>query len=222
MKKLILVLSIVVVLIAVTPAMASQKEPVGERLGWEVDEYPENTPFHMGHGWLFGTPPFEEPKGLFSFSMELDGEIIKPDFYLNYDLETGQLVRLYFFNFPEGMTGTHEFIGHYYGPCYQYFEECEFPYRSVEVNTTYQTITFTLPIPPGYFEQESYTGDCSNRPPGFICIGYPDGYSWFVEDSIQGWRDEGYWEGNLIRVAEGYQYDYYHILNTLLVKQLEK
>lgn len=222
MKKLILVLSIVAILFVVTPAMAGEKEPVGESLGWNVYEFPENTPFHMRHGWGFGTPPPEYPIGDHRYALELDGEIIKPDFQLMYDKDTGTLLHIYYFNFPDGMTDIHEFVHHYYGPCYQYFEECEFPYKSIEVNTIYQTITFTPPFPPGYFEQESYTGDCTTRPPGYICIRYDDGYKWFVEDSIQGWRDEGLWEDNLIQVAEGFKYDYYHILNTLLVMQIEK
>lgn len=71
-------------------------------------------------------------------------------------------------------------------------------------------------------EQTSYTGDCSNRPPGSICIGYSDGYKWLVYDSIQGWRTDGYWQANAVIVAIGFEGDYHHILNTNLVKFVEK
>ena len=143
MKKLLLILSIMVILFAATPAKAGSKEAVGPGLGWYVTEFPENTPFHMRHGWLFGTPPLEDPIGNHKYVMELDGVIISPDFQLAYDQVSGQLIRVYVFNFPDGMTGTHEFVHHYYGPCYQYLPDCKFPYKSVEVSTIYQTIEFT-------------------------------------------------------------------------------
>jgi hypothetical protein len=79
-----------------------------------------------------------------------------------------------------------------------------------------------LPLPVGYLEQPSYAGDCGSRPPGTTCIGYSDGYTWFVYDSIFGWTQGGSWDGRSIEIAQGYSADYYHILHTLYVKTVAK
>jgi hypothetical protein len=145
MKKLVLLISVAVILVLVSPVLAGAKEPVGPSLGWDVVEFPENTAFHMRHGWLFGPPPVGYPTGSHSYALELDGEILMPDFRVMFDHETGSLVKIFYFNFPDGMTGVHDFTHHYFGPCYMYFEDCEFPHKVVEAFTIYQTITFTVP-----------------------------------------------------------------------------
>jgi len=143
MKKLILLFSIILILVLATPAFAGEKEPVGESLDWEVVIFDASTPFHMRHGFLFGTPPLVDPIGNHKYELEFDGDILKPDFQIMYDRDSGQLVKIYVFNFPDGMTGVHNFIHHYYGPCYIYFAVCEFPHKSVEFYTVDQWITFT-------------------------------------------------------------------------------
>lgn len=88
------------------------------------------------------------------------------------------------------------------------------------------TIQPTTPAPPqspaGYSEQSSYSGDCSSRPPNTVCVKYSDGFIWLVDDSIQSWKNGGTWEGHLIKIAEGFKYDYYHILDTNYVKKVKK
>ncbi len=76
--------------------------------------------------------------------------------------------------------------------------------------------------PPGYAEQPSYTGDCGARPAGSICLKYPDGYVWLVYDSISGWGDVGSWQGKQIQVGYGFKADYYHVLGTLLIREVSR
>jgi hypothetical protein len=74
-------------------------------------------------------------------------------------------------------------------------------------------------IPDGYTSQPSYSGDCTNRPPGSVCVKYSDDYIWLVYDSISGRRIDGYWGGKPIEVAEGYYHgEYFHIVGTDYVK----
>jgi len=42
--------------------------------------------------------------------------------------------------------------------------------------------------PTGYTEQESYSGDCYERPSGSTCLGYSDGYKWLIYDTVLGWE----------------------------------
>ena len=79
-------------------------------------------------------------------------------------------------------------------------------------------------VPPknceGYVSLPSYGGDCGSRPPGTVCVGYVDGYIWLVTDSIAGWSDATDCQGRAVRIAHGTSgTDYYHVLDTLLVKE---
>ncbi len=76
--------------------------------------------------------------------------------------------------------------------------------------------------PPGFLEQASYAEDCRSRPAGSVCLGFPDSYVWLIYDSVQGWDQGGSWHGNEIVVALGFRADYYHILQTNLVKTVSK
>jgi len=73
----------------------------------------------------------------------------------------------------------------------------------------------------GFTSQPDYEGNCAERPPGSVCIGYEDGYTWLVYDSIMGWR-EYLCEDQRVRVAIGFQYEYHHIIDTLLVKKVRR
>jgi hypothetical protein len=92
------------------------------------------------------------------------------------------------------------------------------------------TIAPTVPAQPTsepisateFVEQASYTGDCKLRPQGSICISYSDDYTWLVYDSLLGWDDGGDWQGKKIVVALGHHADYYHVLGTMLVKEVPK
>jgi len=64
-----------------------------------------------------------------------------------------------------------------------------------------------------YIEQQTYQGDCQNRPPGSTCVQYNDGYTCLVFESIYGWD----LNGNL-QIAHGYNGDYYHVLGSNRIK----
>jgi hypothetical protein len=79
--------------------------------------------------------------------------------------------------------------------------------------------------PAGFFEQPSYTGDCMARPAGSICLGFDDGYIWFLSpfnDGVQAWGEAGFWRDKKIQVVFGQNADYHHILGTNLVKKVSK
>jgi len=151
MKKLSLfinVLLIVVLLFLAVPGAASaQAEPVGNKIrvrnAWIT--YPENAPFYIAHGWIENSD--EAAIGIFDFELEVDGVLVREDFK-QFSAEPGDpdlLTRLWVFAFPEGMTGTHTFTGHWHAPCqyaFNYPGTCLSPNEKVENNTQTLTITF--------------------------------------------------------------------------------
>jgi hypothetical protein len=77
----------------------------------------------------------------------VDGVNVQPTyvkFTRNHDPEYPQwfLNRLYFFNFPDGMTGTHTFEGHWNMPCKFVLPECEDPMAEVDWVHSEWVITF--------------------------------------------------------------------------------
>jgi hypothetical protein len=113
----------------------------------EVD-YPESTPFHIWHGW--GIAPSQSkdlgPAGLFSFYLEVDGVSLgtgAPIFStMKFEGET-LINRLWRYDFPDGMTGTHTFTGHWMGPCVATAGPCSHDNEIVEVFSESVTVTFT-------------------------------------------------------------------------------
>ncbi len=62
--------------------------------------------------------------GLYKFELKMDGTPVKSDFVYNWGWgnppgEEDKMLngKLWVFNFPEGMTGTHTFEGSFYDPC---------------------------------------------------------------------------------------------------------
>src|SRR3989337_4244248 len=103
MKKTSYLIVFLVALLAVTPALAREHEPNGDRIfikfsGSQI--YPANTAFHLWHGW-FDIVPWMAA-GQIRFELELD-DIIVPPTYFEYDTivtENGPLFeRNWFFNF---------------------------------------------------------------------------------------------------------------------------
>jgi len=84
-----------------------------------------------------------------------------------------------------------------------------------------------LPPPPPatepYASQPSYTGNCVQRPPDSICIGFDDGYIWLVLDSAINSHSFGEpFQGKAVQIAHGVAADYYHVLGTDLVLRVPK
>ena len=69
-----------------------------------------------------------------------------------------------------------------------------------------------------FIEQPSDSGNCERRPAGSVCLGFEDGYTWLIYDSVEGWDgDHGDWYGQRIVSAIGFRAEYYHVLGTNLV-----
>ena len=123
MKKLSLftvVLLIVALLSLATPAAtAAESIRVGDRLSlFRSDStFPTGQPFHIAHGWW--NPTNIPGVGLFKFSLDVDGSLVKEDFIERSTISGSpdELVWFWVYNFPNGMTGTHTFTGHWTGPC---------------------------------------------------------------------------------------------------------
>ena len=138
-------------LASAAPAIAAPREPVGERIsvffGGER-EFPAGVPFYIKHGWSQYSD--DNAIGVFGFELEVDGDLRKEDFKL-FSAESGDpdtLNRVWVFNFPEGMTGTHTFTGHWFAPCQYAVDQlgfsgpCASPNARVENSTKTLTVTF--------------------------------------------------------------------------------
>jgi hypothetical protein len=112
------------------PLLVRQKRE-GERLivvesGSQT--FPANTPFHVAHGWRHDFPL--ENVELFDFELEVNGVYQLVDFVestIDQSSDPHTLTKHSVFNFPEGMTGTHTFNGHWIAPCYVFFDDCDDP-----------------------------------------------------------------------------------------------
>lgn len=152
--KLTIVLTLLALLLIAAPASAARPTPVGSRidlLTLTPTSYPENTAFHLMHGWSFS--PDDTPAGfplrLFSFALEVDGTPVSHDFILRDGGRGGARNTWWVFNFPTGMTGTHTFTGFWLAPC-QYVVDagvipgpCADPTEPVEFFSQSLTVEFT-------------------------------------------------------------------------------
>jgi hypothetical protein len=105
---------------AVVPVAAVSKQPTGNRINLfagDQQSYPASTAFHIRDGWLFLDPTTIDAIGKYTFTLDVDGTPRTPDFKTSETGSDGSLLKLWWFNFPAGMTGTHAFVGHFLGPC---------------------------------------------------------------------------------------------------------
>ena len=128
------------------PAGATSGEPVGPSinvlLGYPTT-FAADTPFNIQHGW--GLASNEDAVGKFSFALEVDGAYRKEDF-VERTVTPGDpdlFSRIWAFNFPDGMSGTHVFVGHWYAPCYATAGPCSNPNEVVEADRHTLTVTFS-------------------------------------------------------------------------------
>jgi hypothetical protein len=105
-----------------TGASGGAKE-VGTRIslfGGATQTFPAGQPFNFSHGF-FTSPTLDGSLGLWRFSLTLDGAEVKPSFIDMIEADDpvfGTVIhRVYVFNFPNGLTGTHVFGGTFEGPC---------------------------------------------------------------------------------------------------------
>lgn len=154
MKKLSLlvtVLVLVALLVTVTPVAADARAPVGDKINLYYGgslEFPAGAPFYIQHGWVQSSE--DDAIGAFDFKLEVDGVYVKEDFkkFSAVSGDPDQLVRLWLYNSPEGMTGTHTFTGHWIAPCQfamdwlGYPGPCATPNAKVESNPRTMIVTF--------------------------------------------------------------------------------
>jgi hypothetical protein len=157
MKKLLVgAMAVMSVLLLGSPASATQGEAVGDRINLLLGTpttYPANTPFHILHGWGPNEQFRPAAIGGYSFALDVDGVPRAEDFVIRDAIPQGSDTpfhfRLWVFNFPDGMTGTHTFTGHWFQPCAAAVEfngypgPCSSPAEQVEEETRSVTVTFT-------------------------------------------------------------------------------
>lgn len=153
MKKqslLVTVLVLVALLATVTPVAADARAPVGDKINLFLGDtvFPAGAPFYIQHGWV--QPSTDDAIGVFDFKLDIDGVFVQEDFK-KFSVVSGDpdlLVRLWLYNFPEGMTGTHTFTGHWIAPCQYAVDQlgypgpCATPNAKVETNSRTVTVTF--------------------------------------------------------------------------------
>ena len=154
MKKQTLFVTVLLIVtllsMAIPSSAAAGNEPVGDRIGlWSSTlEFTAGIPFNIRHGWLQTSD--DGAIGIFDFSLEVDGALRNEDFKL-FSEEVGEpdiLTRLWVYNFPSGMSGTHTFTGHWYAPCQYavsylgYQGTCSTPNEKVETNSRTLVVTF--------------------------------------------------------------------------------
>ncbi|HLF72783.1 MAG TPA: hypothetical protein VI524_00425 [Anaerolineales bacterium] len=152
MKKILFSILLVLSLLAVaTPTAAARKVRVGTRFNLVAGTpttFTAGAPFHIAHGWIEASD--DDAIGIFEFQLEVDNVLQTADF-VERSAESGNpdvLTRVWVFNFPNGMTGTHTFTGHWLGPCQTLVDHglftgpCSTPNEKVEAFSRTLTVTF--------------------------------------------------------------------------------
>ena len=129
------------------PSMAAARnQAVGDRLDLRGGDqaFPASTPFHIDHGFVFAVG--EKTIGLHKFVLDMDGTTLSADFVLRSYVGDGSTIsELWYYNFPAGLTGVHEFTRHYFGACDNDAIPCDGnPINTpVETQTNSAVVTFT-------------------------------------------------------------------------------
>jgi len=142
-----ILMSTAVLLMLVAPVAATSRQPTGPRVNLFLgnQSFPASTAFHIYDGFaLLGTEP---AIGKYSVTLTVDGSPRAFDFKTSQELADGSLIKLWYFNFPAGMTGTHTFVSHFLVPCSASgsFTPCNglSPNTVVEAFALTATVTFT-------------------------------------------------------------------------------
>jgi len=165
-KKIIVFLTLMAILLMVIPVSAAGREPIGDQIFVGPDganlNFTAGEPFHVRHGWYGVLGGYDDETNpvdagvrhlpFSGFDLEMDGVYLEPDYILrevtfdpalNVNCATyGCLVKQAIFEFPEGLTGTHEFTGHWWIACKYYQEDCDDPMEILEVQTRTITVIF--------------------------------------------------------------------------------
>jgi hypothetical protein len=129
------------------PSMAAPRnQAVGDRLDLRDgdQDFPASTPFHIDHGFVFAIG--DNTIGRSNFVLDMDGTILTADFIRWSPVGDGFTVNeLWYYNFPAGLTGVHEFTRHYFIACDNDAVPCDGnPINTpVETQTNSAVVTFT-------------------------------------------------------------------------------
>ena len=140
-----LVLATTVLLgLTAAPSMAAPRnQAVGDRLDLRAgdQDFPASTPFHIDHGFVFAIG--DKTIGLSSFALDLDGTDLTADFIRWAPVGDGFTVsELWYYNFPAGLTGVHEFTRHYFVAC----DNNDVPCDGNRINTPVETLTLSAVV----------------------------------------------------------------------------
>src|SRR5712691_3427142 len=121
------------------PSMAAPRDQaVGERLDLRAGDqaFPASTPFHIDHGFVFAIR--DNTIGLANFVLDMDGTPLTADFIRRSPVGDDFTVsELWYYNFPSGLTGIHEFTRHYFTAC----DNIDVPCDGNRINTPVETFT---------------------------------------------------------------------------------
>lgn len=156
MHRIALFAVVIVCSLAFVPGgAAAPNDRVGTRInliagGLQV--FPAGQAFHIAHGWVrrqtdpSNLGPAPRANGRYDFSLAVDGQE-QPEDYVEHGDVSDLFHRTWVHNFPNGMTGTHTFTGHWSGPCTPLVENglasgpCEHPTESTTTAVGLRTIT---------------------------------------------------------------------------------
>ena len=117
---------------------APRNQPVGDRIDLRAgdQDYPASTPFYIAHGFALSRE--DRTIGLKVFVLDLDGAPLTADYIQWSPIGDGLTVsELWYYNFPAGLTGTHEFTRHYFEAC----NNGSIPCDGNRINTPVETFT---------------------------------------------------------------------------------
>ena len=115
---LALATTVLLSLFAAPSTAAARDQALGDRLDLRDgnQSFPASTPFHIDHGFAFTIG--DNTIGLSDFVLDMDGTPLTADFVRRNPVGDGITVsKLWYYNFPSGLTGTHEFTRHYFEAC---------------------------------------------------------------------------------------------------------
>jgi hypothetical protein len=149
MRRAPIALGLVTILMlsaVVAPALAVTRTTTGSRINLFLGNqaYQANTAFFVRDG--FNIPTGAAASGKYLFTLDVDGVSRAADFKTNTTLSDGSVSRLWIFNFPDGMTGTHVFTGDFVAPCGPDTAPCgsSRPNTPLVFLTISATVTFTV------------------------------------------------------------------------------
>ena len=143
---LVMATTLLLGLTATSSIAAPRNQAVGDRLDLRLGDqtFPASTPFHIDHGFVFASG--ERTIGLSNFVLDMDGAPLTADF-IRWSHVGDEVVELWYYNFPAGLTAVHEFTRHYFVAC----DNIDVPCDGNRINTPVEDftasalVTFTTP-----------------------------------------------------------------------------